>query len=148
MEVILLTPQQVVTYWRTIEPAIASALESSVNESTTYDYLTWLQDPQSYQCWVVQKDNEIINVSITKINNYATHKSLHLVTTTGINGARWESYKTAHHIIEQFARDQGCRRIEMYGRKGWSRVLDKLTGSKKEKYREVYVVHSMELENE
>jgi hypothetical protein len=36
----------------------------------------------------------------------------------------------------------------MYGRKGWSRVLDKLTGSKNEKYKQVYVVHSMELKNE
>jgi len=148
MEVILLTPQQVVTHWRTIEPAILSALESSVNESTAYDYLTWLQDPNYYQCWVVQKDNEIINISVTKINTYATHKSLHLITTTGINGNRWDTYKEAHHTIEDYARRQGCRRIEMYGRKGWSRILSKLTGSKNEKYKEVYVVHSMELKNE
>lgn len=147
-KVILLTPQQVVEHWRTIEPAIDSALKSSVGESTTYDYLTWLQNPDYYQCWVVQDEESIVNISITKINTYATHKALHLVTTTGINGARWDSYKTAHHTIEQFARDQGCRRIEMYGRKGWSRVLDKLTGSKNEKYKEVYVVHSMELKNE
>jgi len=148
MQVILLTPKQVVEHWRTIEPAIASALESSVGESTTYDYLTWLQDPNHYQCWVVQDEEIIVNVSITKINTYATHKSLHLVTTTGINGGRWDSYKEAHHTIEDYARGRGCRRIEMYGRKGWSRVLGKLTGSKNEKYKEVYVVHSMELKNE
>jgi hypothetical protein len=148
MKVILLTPQQVIAHWRIIEPAIVSALASSVGESTSYDYLTWLQDPALYQCWAVQDEEKIINISVTKINTYATHKSLHLITTTGTNGAQWDSYKTAHHTIEQFARDQGCRRIEMYGRKGWSRVLDKLTGSKNEKYKKVYVVHSMELENE
>jgi len=146
--VILLTPKQVVEHWRTIEPAIASALESSVGESTTYDYLTWLQDPTYYQCWAVQDEEIIVNISITKINTYATHKSLHLITTTGINGGKWDSYKTAHHTIEQFARDQGCRRIEMYGRKGWSRILDKLDGSKGEKYTQSYVVHSMELEGD
>ena len=148
MQVILLTPKQVIEHWRTIEPAISSALKSSVNESTTYDYLTWLQDPACYQCWAVQDEEIIVNISVTKINTYATHKSLHLVTTTGINGGRWDTYKEAHHIIEDYARSQGCRRIEMYGRKGWSRILNKLEGSQKEKYKEVYVVHSMELKNE
>ena len=148
MEVILLTPKQVVDHWRTIEPAIASALKSSVGESTTYDYLTWLQNPDYYQCWAVEEEGVIVNVSITKINSYATHKSLHLITTTGINGGRWDTYKEAHHTIEDYARQKGCRRIEMYGRKGWSRVLGKLTGAQNEKYKEVYVVHSMELKNE
>lgn len=148
MEVILLTPKQVVDHWRTIEPAIAAALKSSVGESTTYDYLTWLQNPDYYQCWAVEEMEVIVNISITKINSYATHKSLHLITTTGINGGRWDTYKEAHHTIEDYARQKGCRRIEMYGRKGWSRILGKLTGSKNEKYKEVYVVHSMELKNE
>jgi len=148
MQVILLTPKQVVEHWRTIESAIASALKSSVGESTTYDYLTWLQDPEHYQCWAVQDEEKIVNISITKINTYATHKSLHLITTTGINGGRWDTYKEAHHTIEDYARSIGCRRIEMYGRKGWSRVLNKLEGAQNEKYKEVYVVHSMELKNE
>ena len=148
MQVILLTPKQVVEHWRTIESAIASALKSSVGESTTYDYLTWLQDPEHYQCWAVQDEEKIVNISITKINTYATHKSLHLITTTGINGGRWDTYKEAHHTIEDYARSRGCRRIEMYGRKGWSRVLNKLEGAQNEKYKEVYVVHSMELKNE
>jgi len=148
MQVILLTPKQVVEHWRTIESAIASALKSSVGESTTYDYLTWLQDPEHYQCWAVQDEEKIVNISITKINTYATHKSLHLITTTGINGGRWDTYKEAHHTIEDYARCIGCRRIEMYGRKGWSRVLNKLEGAQNEKYKEVYVVHSMELKNE
>ena len=148
MQVILLTPKQVVEHWRTIESAIASALKSSVGESTTYDYLTWLQDPEHYQCWAVQDEEKIVNISITKINTYATHKSLHLITTTGINGGRWDTYKEAHHTIEDYARRRGCRRIEMYGRKGWSRVLNKLEGAQNEKYKEVYVVHSMELKNE
>ena len=148
MQVILLTPKQVVEHWRTIESAIASALKSSVGESTTYDYLTWLQDPEHYQCWAVQDEEKIVNISITKINTYATHKSLHLITTTGINGGRWDTYKEAHHTIEDYARSKGCRRIEMYGRKGWSRVLNKLEGAQNEKYKEVYVVHSMELKNE
>ena len=89
-----------------------------------------------------------VNISITRINYYAQHKSLHLVTTTGINGGKWDTYKEAHHTIEEFARSKGCRRIEMYGRKGWSKVLDKLEGSKGEKYKPVYVVQSMELDYE
>ena len=149
MKVIHLDPSSIIVHWRTIETAIQESLKHSVGESTTYDYLQWLQDPTRYQCWVVIDEEEtIINVSITKINHYATHKSLHLITTTSINGGRWDTYKNAHHTIETYAREQGCRRIEMYGRKGWSKVLNKLKGLQGERYKETYVVHSMELENE
>jgi len=149
MKVIHLDPSSIIAHWRTIEPALQSALDHSVGESTTYDYLSWLQNPEHYQCWIVLDEKEVIvNVSITKINRYATHKSLHLITTTSINGGRWDTYKEAHHTIEDYARQKGCRRIEMYGRKGWSKILGKLKGSRNEKYKEVYVVHSMELTNE
>ena len=85
MKVIHLDPSSIISNWRVIEPAIQSALKHSANESTTYDYLQWLQDPTQYQCWVVLDEEEtIVNVSITKINYYATHKSLHLITTTSI----------------------------------------------------------------
>ncbi len=37
MQVIHLDPASIISNWRTIEPAIQSALDHSVNESTTYD---------------------------------------------------------------------------------------------------------------
>jgi len=149
MKAIHLDPSSIIAHWRTIEIAIQASLKHSAGESTTYDYLRWLQDPTKYQCWIViNKEETIVNVSITKVNYYATHKSLHLMITTGINGGRWDTYKDAHHTIEDYARQRGCRRIEMYGRKGWNKILGKLTGSHGEKYKETYVVHSMELENE
>jgi hypothetical protein len=135
-------------FWKTIEPAIAAALERSADESDTYHYLNKLST-NDYQCWVVlTPEEEVVNVSITRVNNYPNHKSLHLLTTTSVGNGKWKEYKEAHHAIEQYAREQGCKRIEMYGRKGWSKVLSKLTGAKNEKYKEVYVVHSMELKNE
>jgi len=67
MKVIHLDPSSIIAHWRVIEPAIQSALEYSANESTTYDYLQWLQDPEHYQCWVVLTEDEtIVNVSVTK----------------------------------------------------------------------------------
>jgi hypothetical protein len=149
MEVIHLEPSSIIEHWNLIEPAIQKSLKHGVNESTTYDYLRWLQDPTQYQCWVVINEEKVtVNVSVTKINHYANHKALHLITTTSTNGGKWDAYKHAHHVIEDYARQQGCRRIEMYGRKGWSKILNKLKGSQGESYNETYVVHSMELENE
>jgi len=146
--VIQLSPTTVMQFWKVIEPAIGKALEKSEDESDTYHYLNKLST-NDYQCWVVlTPEEEIVNVSITRVNTYPNHKSLHLLTTTSVGNGKWKEYKEAHHTIEQYAREQGCKRIEMYGREGWSQVLDKLVGSQNEKYKRVYVVHSMELKNE
>ena len=100
MKVIQLDPKAIIDYWETIEGAIARALKTSVGESSTYDYLRWLMSPEEYQCWVVfDEEDTPVNISITRINYYAQHKSLHLVTTTGINGGKWETYKEAHHTL-------------------------------------------------
>jgi hypothetical protein len=147
-EVIQLSPETIMQYWEVIDKAISSALVYSMEEADSYSYLRKFSD-NTYQCWaVVNSDKKIINVTVTKVNHYDKHKSLHLLLTSSVGNSKWEEYKEAHHAIEQYARKQGCKRIEMYGRKGWSRVLDKLTGSKNEKYKQVYVVHSMELKNE
>ena len=148
MRVIQLSPDSIMQHWEIIEKAITSALTCSAGESNAYQYLKHFSN-NYYQCWaVISNTEEIINITVTKVNHYDTHKSLHLLITTSVGHNKWEDYKEAHHTIEQYARDQGCKRIEMYGRRGWSRVLNKLSGSKKEKYKEVYVVHSMELKNE
>jgi hypothetical protein len=127
-------------HWEVIEKAISSALSCSAGESNPYHYLNKFSN-NTYQCWaVIGNTEEIVNITVTKVNHYDTHKSLHLLITTSVGDSKWEEYKEAHHAIEQYARKQGC--------KGWSRVLDKLTGSKNEKYKQVYVVHSMELKNE
>ena len=108
MKVIHLDPTSIIDHWKTIEPAIQSALDHSANESTTYDYLRWLQDPNKYQCWIVLNSDEVIvNITVTRINYYSEHKSLHILTTTGINGGRWDTYKEAHHTIEDYARQLG-----------------------------------------
>ncbi len=146
--VIQLSPTTVMQFWKVIELAIGKALKKSEDEADTYHYLNKLSNNE-YQCWVVlTPEEEVVNVSITRINTYPNHKSLHLLTTTSVGSGTWKEYKEAHHAIEKYAREQGCKRIEGYGREGWSRVLDKLVGSQNERYKRVYIVHSMELKNE
>jgi deoxyxylulose-5-phosphate synthase len=148
MKVIQLSNTDIMQFWNVLEPAISKALATSEGEANTYYYLNKFSN-NDYQCWVVlNEDNDVVNVSTTRINTYPEHKSLHILTTTSVGVGKWKEYKEAHHAIEQYAREQGCKRIEMYGRKGWSKVLNKLLGTQKEKYKEVYVVHSMELTND
>lgn len=149
MQVIHLDPQSIMKYWREIEPAIQLAIDRSVGESTTYDYLDWFQDPEYCQCWVVlDDDRNIINVSTSRINTYPTHKSCHVLTCTSVNGGKWDTYRQAHNAIEEFARERGCRRMELYGRPGWKRKIGLLAGTKNETYKPVYTVYSMELDYE
>ena len=146
MKVVRLAPQEVLEHWPVIEPALKKALRHSVGESTTFDLFQWLMNPEYAQCWVVLRDNIPVNVSVTKVNKYAQHTSLHLITTTSLNGESWDDYKLAHHTIEDYARSIGAIRVEMYGRPGWKKHLKKLIGKQGENYKESYTVMSMFLE--
>jgi len=144
MQVVRLTPRDVLEHWKIIKVAIEKSLHHSVGETTSFDIFHWLMNPDYAQCWmVIEKDNNPVNITITKVNKYAQHTSLHIVSTTSINGSRWKNYKAAHHVIEDFARSIKAKRIEMYGRKGWQRNLKQLKGKLGETYTKSYVVMSM-----
>jgi len=143
MKVVKLAPQEILKHWTEIEPALARALRHSVGESTTFDLFQWLMNPEYAQCWVVFEGDIPVNVSVTKVNKYAQHTSLHLITTTSLNGKSWNDYKLAHHAIEDYARSIGAKRLEGYGRPGWKRLAKKLKGKHGEVYEESYIVMSM-----
>jgi len=147
MKVARLTPEDILKNWPVIESSIQKSLKHSVSESSTFDIFQWLMNPDYAQCWVVFDDNNnLINISVTKINKYAQHISLHIVTTTSVGKINWDAYKEAHHVIEDYARSIGAVRVEAYGRPGWKRKIKKLNGKHGETYKESYTVISMFLE--
>ena len=146
-QVIRLQPEQVLDYWKDISPALEKALVHSAGETDLFGWFRRLMDPQKAQLWVVMdNENKPLNVTLTQWLYYDTHISLHIVLTASLPGAKWKDYKEAHHVIEDFARYHNARRIEMWGREGWERLLPALTGKNGEKYNKTYVVMSLELQ--
>ena len=142
----LLRPEEVLQHWPFLGHHIEKSLKHSAGESTSYD---WFKRTQNYEAFIIvvnNDQNQTVNVTLFQFINHAQHKSLHIVATASTEVGTWADYKEAHHTLEDIARQNDCKRIEMWGRKGWTRALDKLTGLRGEKYKQRYVVMDMILE--
>lgn len=157
METIKLTPRAVLKLWHVIEPQVAKALEHGQGESDTFDVFSWLMNPEYGQCWVVfSEDKKPLNITITRINTYGQHRSLCIVLTASIEEGKVNTfndedksqvpYKIMHDKLYDFAKENKLKRIELYGRPGWKRLLKDVYGKYGEYYEEVYTVMSMDIE--
>ena len=142
MRTAMLTPEEVLKFWPSLQIEIEKALEHSVGESTSYDIFKKIQSGVAH-CWIVlDEEDKLQNVSVTEILQYSQHKTLHIITSSGKG---WDAYKYAHHTLEDFARYNECKNVSFWGRKPWERMLQKLEGQNGEKYTTSYVVMHMEL---
>jgi hypothetical protein len=156
METLKMNPRAILKLWQFIEPQIQKALDISQGESDTFDVFTWLMNPDYAQCWIVfDEDKQPLNVTVTRINTYGQHRSLCIVTTTCINEGdvntfnsedkTQEPYRIMHEKLYEFAKEKKLKRIELYGRPGWKRLLKQVQGLKEENYKNVYTVMSMDI---
>ena len=53
-----------------------------------------------------------------------TRKADNICTIVSCSGHQRERWLPLFATIEKYAKDEGCKAIRIYGRKGWERVLD------------------------
>jgi hypothetical protein len=53
-----------------------------------------------------------------------THLSRNICTLTACSGHQRERWLPLFARIEKYAKDEGCKAMRIYGRRGWERVLD------------------------
>ena len=105
--------------WKEIEPFIVSACKRSLGRYEAVDIYKNLAN-REMQLWVSKRHGEIEAVSVTEIINYPRLKVCHIKIGTGKNRKNWQHFR---HYIEQWATEQGCRRVESIARKGWERIF-------------------------
>lgn len=96
------------------------------------------------QFWLAFMDGKVIGAATTEIIPFDGYKCIHIITSGTDNGCGFQDY---HYALEDFARQVGAKNVQFWGRKGWSRHIDKVNGQFGEKYKEVYRVFSMEIDN-
>lgn len=122
MNTTLAMPDQIAEYWHLVKDHLKRALEHGVGESTLTDYLRRLLNFQA-QLWVVTDDNyNVVSVTLTKFIDYSTHRTLHIVATSGND---FEGWADQYYVVEKFAKENNCKAVEQWGRPGWSKVLPK-----------------------
>lgn len=129
--------------WTALVPFVERFIAESQGESTLRSMLHGLVSGD-YQCFAVVEHDEIMAICVTKIDQWETYSALHVL---GVSGNNWPYWKDYHATLEDFARQVGCDRMSLWGRKGWKRMFDKhdFKGQHDEKYEEVYTVMHMKL---
>lgn len=144
-QMVRIPTKDLVTLMPLIEKYTRKAHESGTEE-TSYEQFVGKMFLGHVHVWAMMDlDDSCIGICTTEFADFDNYRCLHLITCGTDNKSPWEEW---HHSLETFAKQNGCRNIQIWGRKGWSRALDKIDGLAKEKYRETYRVFSMELDYE
>ena len=141
MEGKLLLPEDILNRWAELSPLMSDFLNKGQGESTVFDIAQKCINLQ-YQCWVVDSDGELVCVCVTRIDEYPTFNSLHILGIAGVGLKEWKHF---HPTLENFAKINDCTRITQWGRQGWARMLKGLTGVNNEEYKVIHTVMAMEL---
>jgi len=140
----LLNPADVLAQWPIIKPHIDSALAHSVGEITTFQLFQQAMSGKVHVWVYLDQHAQITVVSSTRFLQYDNCKSLQIMTCGG-SVADWEKTQSGHSIFEQFAKENKCQNIQIWGRKGWVKRMEKVTSKSGKKYKPLYTVISMEI---
>jgi hypothetical protein len=136
---VLLTPTQALNLWPFIKEPLESALSHGCNETSLTEWVSRVLNYQA-QLWLHRPDGERFTVGLTQFLQYSNYKTLHIVAVGG-NGLL-EDLKDAIAPIEDFARKNGCKAVEQWGRRGWAKTLTTMDP----KFKVVYHVMRKELD--
>lgn len=97
-----------------------AAIRSNADYST--EYIKRKLDEGSSLLWVVSQNGTIVAAMTTEICGMLdTDERIMVITTAG--GSLVEHWETILAQVEQYARDESCTRVRVYGRQGWVRIL-------------------------
>ncbi len=101
------------TAWRSIKPLLEKALETA-DEYAIGDVLHFAHTGQ-WQTWYAEH-----SVVFTRIARYPEHTACIVVLAAG----NLDEIKRYEPDLVKWATDQGCKYLEIYGRRGWRRAFD------------------------
>ncbi len=104
--------------WPRVAPFVRKALEHGEGSYLEADVGHYCMTGE-WQLWVIGRGGKIQAVGITEIVNFPRQRKCLIRYLSG------DLQEILPHwaVFESWAREQGCTRFEIYGRKGWERVL-------------------------
>ena len=103
--------------WAEIQPYIQKAVDHGIGESSAHDLFMECMEGWAH-CW---ESDDPKAFAITRYNKFSQHEQIQIVTCAGDG---WQDYgPEALEMIEQYAREVGCKYVSIWGRKGWECVL-------------------------
>jgi len=119
-ELLNFTKDQVEKVWPLAKPYVEKACET--NGGFNAEHILEFLQSGLMQLWMAVdgKTNQVICVCVTEIREYPNFKVCDLRITTGEQFERWFNYMDQ---ICEWARKEGCKKMEIFARPGWERIL-------------------------
>lgn len=139
IELVRLSAKDAVYYWDAVTPLIIKGLERTDGEYSLKDYQDYIES-QYWDLWIaVNLDTkEIQGVAVTEVVEHPNFNELLMRMVTGKHFNKF-LLKTETQF-QEFAKENNCNRLVLYGRKGWLRVLNKIN------WKEGYTVMTKNIE--
>ena len=115
----LLQPEDVAYIWEDVAPMLARVTSHTEGELEPDDFIEPLTHGEM-QLWIAIEDKEIIAALITQVMPYPQKKVLRLISLAGED---FNKFKDFISMVESFAIRSECSSLEMWGRKGWKKLL-------------------------
>jgi hypothetical protein len=111
---ICVDPARIDEFWPHVEPLIHAAIDRT--QLTAFEDIEKAVLKGQQLLWLAF-DGQIEAAVTTQLY----HGACIVTACGGVNRERW---LPLFEKIEQYAKDEGCTKMRIYGRKGWERVLD------------------------
>lgn len=98
------------------------AIERGQSLMDSDSILDWVE-MQIAQLWLVHDGERPVSAFVTQIDTTIFGSGLNVVALGGVGLDDW--LPGVENTIEEFAREKGCVRVQMEGRRGWARELTK-----------------------
>ena len=112
-------PELTATAWPLIEPWVVEALHNGAANDQPEGVRVALA-LGAMQLWLAWDDNRAHGCCITELYDSSRGKTCGLVVVAGLDFKRW---RPLIGTIKQWARAEGCTRLEAAGRDGWQRYV-------------------------
>lgn len=106
--------------WSYVAPILHRVTSVSEGEMEPDDYLPQLLDGNMH-LWVAVENGNFVIAMVTQFIPYPQKKVLRVIA---IAGERFlEIHEKFNDMVESFAITNGCSSLELWGRKGWKKML-------------------------
>ena len=120
MKTHLISAEDVPYIWDDVAPMLHRVKEHSEGELEIDDFLDHLT-MGGMQLWIATEDKEIIMSAVTQIISYPQKRVLRVIALAGENFR--EVHDNCINMVEAFAIKNQCSALELWGRKGWKKML-------------------------
>ena len=142
IEISAVPPEELANVWLDCKKWLKGATDTAVGKFHVDDIYTGSQNG-TYVVWIVidsdlPLDDQIIGAFTSRIISYPNRLAMAVDWLGGTRMSEW--IDLGNDMMHKYAKEMGCKHLEIYGRKAWGRVLGGKRG-----FKPAYIVYEAQI---